>query len=93
MLDVRNPEEYANGHLPASLSAPGGQLIQATDKYIGVMNSQIILLDDGDLIRSNMTASWLKKMGFHAFIYEGDQTKLNNLLPIIYFNNHPTSFH
>src|SRR5690606_6230085 len=35
LLDVRSPEEYAAGHLPGSRSAPGGQLVQATDEYVG----------------------------------------------------------
>ena len=34
LLDVRSPEEYAAGHLPGSRSAPGGQLVQATDVYM-----------------------------------------------------------
>ena len=33
VFDVRSPEEYAAGHLPGSVSAPGGQLVQATDSY------------------------------------------------------------
>jgi len=43
---------------------PGGQLVQATDKYIGVWNSNVILIDDGDLIRAGTTAMWLKKNEF-----------------------------
>src|SRR5437763_4297606 len=31
LFDVRSPEEYAAGHLAAARSAPGGQLVQATD--------------------------------------------------------------
>ena len=33
LFDVRNPEEYEAGHLPGFRSAPGGQLVQATDDY------------------------------------------------------------
>ncbi len=88
LFDITTREKKYSNFNKRIRNTPGGQLIQATDKYIGVMNSQIILLDDGDLIRSTMTASWLKKMGFHAFIYDGDQTKLNNLLPKINSKNH-----
>ena len=49
-------------------NVPGGQLVQATDKYIGVWNARVILIDDGDLIRAGTTASWLKKMGYETYI-------------------------
>jgi rhodanese-related sulfurtransferase len=63
LLDVRAPEEYAAGHLPASLSAPGGQLVQATDLFIGTLNARLVLVD-GDGVRATMTASWLVQMGW-----------------------------
>ena len=62
VLDVRTPEEYAAGHLPGSRSAPGGQLVQATDTYVGTRNARIVLVD-GDGVRATMTASWLIQMG------------------------------
>ena len=37
LLDVRSPEEFLAGHLPGSVSAPGGQLVQATDRYVGTL--------------------------------------------------------
>lgn len=36
LFDVRTPEEYAHGHLPASRSVPGGQLVQETDHVASV---------------------------------------------------------
>jgi rhodanese-related sulfurtransferase len=62
VLDVRTPEEYAAGHLPGARSAPGGQLVQATDTYVGTRNARIVLVDD-DGVRATMTASWLIQMG------------------------------
>jgi len=64
VLDVRSPEEYIAGHLPGSRSAPGGQLVQATDEYVGVRNSRLVLVDDTG-VRATMTASWLIQMGWH----------------------------
>lgn len=63
LLDVRNPEEYEAGHLPGSRSAPGGQLVQATDRYVGILKSRIVLIDDTG-VRATMTASWLNQMGW-----------------------------
>ncbi len=63
VFDVRSPEEYAAGHLPGSRSAPGGQLVQATDEYVAVRNPRLVLVDDTE-VRATMTASWLLQMGW-----------------------------
>jgi rhodanese-related sulfurtransferase len=63
LLDVRSPEEYAAGHRPGARSAPGGQLVQATDAYVGTRNARLVLTD-GDGVRARMTASWLIRMGW-----------------------------
>jgi rhodanese-related sulfurtransferase len=62
LLDVRDPEEFAARHLPGSVSAPGGQLVQATDQWIAVRNARVVLLDD-DGVRARMAAGWLRQMG------------------------------
>jgi rhodanese-related sulfurtransferase len=62
VFDVRSPEEFAAGHVAGSRSAPGGQLVQATDVYMATRNARIVLIDD-DGVRAVMTASWLKQMG------------------------------
>jgi rhodanese-related sulfurtransferase len=63
LFDVRSPEEYAAGHLRGSISAPGGQLVQATDSYAAVHGACIALVDDNG-VRATMTASWLLQMGW-----------------------------
>ncbi|MGE3536336.1 MAG: rhodanese-like domain-containing protein [Candidatus Tectimicrobiota bacterium] len=63
VLDVRTPEEYAAGHVPEALSAPGGQLIQETDNYLATWGARVVLLDDNG-VRATMTASWLQQMGW-----------------------------
>ena len=65
VFDVRNPEEYAAGHWPGALHAPGGQLVQATDTYIAVRPS-VVVLTDNDGVRATMTAAWLAQMGHDA---------------------------
>ena len=70
-FDVRSPEEYALGHLPDFASAPGGQLVQATDLYAAVRNACIVLAD-ADGVRARMTGSWLAQMGWpEVYALEG----------------------
>ena len=63
LFDVRSPEEYAADHVPGAISAPGGQLVQATDQYAGTLGSRVVLIDEHE-VRAVMTASWLKQMGW-----------------------------
>ncbi len=70
LLDVRDPEEYAAGHLAGSLSAPGGQLVQATDRWVAVRGARIVLVDDTS-VRARMTGGWLRQMGgWEVFVLE-----------------------
>ncbi len=63
LFDVRDPPEYLAGHVAGAISAPGGQLVQATDLYAGTLGARIVLIDDAE-VRAAMTASWLKQMGW-----------------------------
>jgi rhodanese-related sulfurtransferase len=70
LIDVRSPQEFAAGHLPGSQSAPGGQLIQATDVYLAVRNAAVVLIDDNGA-RATTTAAWLVQMGWRdVFVLE-----------------------
>jgi rhodanese-related sulfurtransferase len=60
-LDVRDPSEYAQGHLKGFRHAAGGQLVQATDQYVGARHATIVL-HDNDGVRATMTAHWLLQM-------------------------------
>ncbi len=60
-LDVRDPSEYAQGHIKGFRHAAGGQLVQATDQYVGARNATIVL-HDNDGVRATMTAHWLMQM-------------------------------
>jgi len=72
VFDVRTPEEYALGHLPGALSAPGGQLVQETDHHAGVRGARVVLYDD-DGVRASMTASWLAQMGWETSVLKDIQ--------------------
>lgn len=73
LLDVRTPEEYAAGHPLNFVSAPGGQLVQATDEWVGVRGARIVLYDD-DGVRARMTASWLVQLGWEVYVLEESST-------------------
>jgi len=64
VFDVRLPEDFAQGHLPGSLSAPGGQLVQGTDTFAAVRHARLVLVDR-DGVQAAMTAHWLKQMGWN----------------------------
>ena len=82
LLDVRTPDEYRDGHLAGSLSAPGGQLVQATDEYVATRNARLVLIDDNG-VRATMTASWLRQMGWSdAVVLVGGLTDPPGGLPL-----------
>ena len=71
VLDVRDPVEFRTGHRPGSRNAPGGQLVQATDTWVGVRNARIVLVDDTG-VRARMAGAWLRQMGHRdVFVVEG----------------------
>ena len=76
LLDVRTPAEHAAGHPSGFRSAPGGQLVQATDEWIAVRGARIVLFDDAG-VRAQMTASWLVQMGWEAVVLEPDAVAAN----------------
>ncbi len=76
LLDVRGPDEYERGHIHGAVSAPGGQLIQATDQSIGTLGARIVLVDDME-VRAVMSASWLMQMGWNevfVLVAKGGET-------------------
>jgi cystathionine beta-lyase len=71
LCDIRTPEEFHAGSVPGAIHAPGGQLIQATDQWVGVRNARIVLIDGGEKIRAPVVASWLKQLGCDAWVLDG----------------------
>ncbi|KAL2798004.1 Rhodanese-like domain-containing protein [Aspergillus keveii] len=73
LLDVRDPEEYALGHPTHFINAPGGQLVQATEEWVGVRGARLVLYDT-DGVRARMTASWLIQLGWEVHVLDERST-------------------
>ncbi|MBV9555205.1 MAG: thiosulfate sulfurtransferase [Alphaproteobacteria bacterium] len=69
LLDVRTPEEFAAGHLPGSVSAQGGQLVQAIDRWCATRGARVVLVDDTGT-RAVMTAHWLQQLGWDVNVLD-----------------------
>lgn len=68
LFDVRTAQEFEESRLSSAIRhAPGGQLIQATDEYIGVRKARIVLADF-DQVRAPVIASWLKQLGWEVYL-------------------------
>ncbi|HWT30148.1 MAG TPA: rhodanese-like domain-containing protein, partial [Propylenella sp.] len=67
LFDVRSAEEFAAGHLPGAVHAPGGQLVQASDQWIGIRRARLVLCDDTGL-RGALAAFWLRQLGWEAYV-------------------------
>ncbi|WP_051013825.1 rhodanese-like domain-containing protein [Pararhodospirillum photometricum] len=63
VLDVRTTQEVRADPAPGAVHVPGGQLLQATDQWVGVRRSRLLLLDhDGE--RAPLIAGWLALAGW-----------------------------
>lgn len=80
LLDVRTPEEFAENGPVGFVHAPGGQLVQTTDHWIGTRAARIVLLDD-EQVRAPMTAQWLRQLGHEAYVLEGGLAAAARLNP------------
>ena len=71
LLDVRTAEEFARGSISGFAHAPGGQLQQATDQWVGVKGARLVLADE-DGVRAPMVAAWLRQLGHDAHVITDD---------------------
>lgn len=71
VLDVRSQEEFEAGHMPGSVFAPGGQLVQSSDQWCGTKGARIVLIDNDANVRAITTAHWLVQMGWEVYALEG----------------------
>ncbi|MBK0326204.1 hypothetical protein I5535_02735 [Rhodobacteraceae bacterium F11138] len=81
LLDPRSKAEFDAGHYPGVRHAPGGQLVQATDLWVGVRNARLILIDPLG-IRAATTCFWLRRMGHDAYILDPQAAGLTSEIPV-----------
>lgn len=67
IFDVRTEEEFLAGHLAGSVHAPGGQLVQTTDRWIGTRHARVVLVDEHST-RAIVTAHWLSQLGIDVHV-------------------------
>ena len=63
LIDVRTEGEYRQGHVPGFRWFAGGQAVQRADDVAAVRDGTIVFACDGR-VRSTVTASWYRQMGF-----------------------------
>jgi rhodanese-related sulfurtransferase len=81
LLDVRTHEEFSAGSTAGAAHAPGGQLIQATDQWVGVRNARIVLIDS-EGVRAPVVASWLAQLGCDVSLLEdGTRARVEVIQP------------
>lgn len=73
LCDVRTPEESQAQPVPLAQSAPGGQLIQATDQYVATRGARIVLVDNDD-VRAPVVATWLYMLGWDVFVLPSEES-------------------
>lgn len=71
LFDMRSNEEAASDPLPACPHVWSGQLVQATDRWVGVRRARLVLADDLGL-RAALAAFWLRALGFEVQVIRID---------------------
>jgi rhodanese-related sulfurtransferase len=66
LFDIRTSEEFAVDGLAGFFHAPGGQLVQATDQWVGVRAARIVVCDREE-VRAPVIAGWLRQLGHEAY--------------------------
>ena len=83
LLDVRRFDEFGAGHFPGSQWAPGGQLVHEPGEWVGVQNSHIVLIDNPDVVRATLTASWFKQVNWaHVCVFGAPAELMSETGPV-----------
>ncbi|MCA9344568.1 rhodanese-like domain-containing protein [Candidatus Saccharibacteria bacterium] len=64
IIDVREPEEYATGHVKGAINIPPAQLMQGAKQLDGIPKNTELILYCVSGSRSNVSINILKQMGY-----------------------------
>ena len=78
LLDIRSAPESVRDPIPAAQHALSGQIVQATDQWIGTRGARLLLLDDSGL-RAGIAGFWLKQLGYEPVVVRLDDDPMNPL--------------
>lgn len=70
LFDLRDAADRAAQPVPGAVPAPGGQLVQSLDKWVGVQHARIVLID-ADGVRARLTGHWLVQLAEDVHVFEG----------------------
>jgi rhodanese-related sulfurtransferase len=65
VLDVRATTDYAQSHVPGSISSPGGQLHAVSHRTVATRGARLVLVDDHET-RAVTSAYWLARRGWEV---------------------------
>jgi rhodanese-related sulfurtransferase len=83
LLDVRSDTEFEQAHVPGTVHAPGGQLLQSTDSWLACRGARVVLVDDTEL-RAVVIARWMRLMGWDCSVLAGGRSAWTSLdLPLV----------
>ncbi|CAA0088671.1 Uncharacterised protein [Starkeya nomas] len=67
LFDLRSPTERSARPVPGAVPVLTGQLVQATDQYVGVRHARLILMDDTGL-RAGLAGLFLRALGYEVHV-------------------------
>lgn len=82
LFDLRTADERTRRPCPGAAPVLGGQLVQATDQYVGVRHARLILVDDTGL-RAALAALFLTALGFEPHVVALDGAEAVDVGPVI----------
>lgn len=69
LIDIREPYEYEDGHLPTAKNIPMGTILSSPEKYLDKTKEYHIICQSG--ARSSRTCGILKEYGFNIVNVSG----------------------